>query len=206
MRDKRGTGWIIAGVILLLGAFSLSGYNLYTQYLAGKSSDIILTELENEPPAPVSELPPPEEAAVTPPIYIQNPEMEMPVKTVGEHDYIGILTIPSLQLSLPIMSEWSNEKLNLAPCRYSGSIYQDNLVICAHNFDRHFGQIKKLEYGDSVEFMDSDGNVFRYGVVGQETLEATAVEEMTQSEWDLTLFTCTIGGAARVTVRCERAE
>jgi sortase A len=32
------------------------------------------------------------------------------------------------------------------------------------------------------------------------------VEEMESDEWDLTLFTCTIGGKSRVTIRCERVQ
>ena len=47
-----------------------------------------------------------------------------------------------------------------------------------------------------------DGNRFIYAVSGTEQLPGTAIEEMESGDWDLTLFTCTIGGAARVTVRC----
>jgi len=39
-----------------------------------------------------------------------------------------------------------------------------------------------------------------------ETLQPTAVEEMCSGDWDLTLFTCTLGGKFRVTVRCDRVE
>ena len=35
-------------------------------------------------------------------------------------------------------------------------------------------------------------------------LEPTDIEEMLSEEWDLSLFTCTFGGATRITVRCER--
>ena len=34
----------------------------------------------------------------------------------------------------------------------------------------------------------------------------TSVQEMTDGDWDLTLFTCTVGGKSRVTVRCVLAE
>ncbi len=37
-----------------------------------------------------------------------------------------------------------------------------------------------------------------------ETLAPTAVEEMKSKDWDLTLFSCTIDGGARVTVRCRQ--
>jgi sortase A len=39
-----------------------------------------------------------------------------------------------------------------------------------------------------------------------ETLEPTAVEEMTNSGYALTLFTCTYGGQSRVTVRCDLVD
>ncbi len=32
------------------------------------------------------------------------------------------------------------------------------------------------------------------------------VEEMITGDWDLTLFTCTLGGQTRVTVRCQLIE
>ena len=57
--------------------------------------------------------------------------------------------------------------------------------------------------GSEVIFTDMDGNRFIYAVSETEQLPGTAIEEMKSGDWDLTLFTCTIGGAARVTVRCE---
>ena len=68
----------------------------------------------------------------------------------------------------------------------------------------HFGQIKTLKPGDAVVFTDVDGNVYSYEVAELETLQPAAVDEMKSGEWDLTLFTCTIGGQTRVTVRCDR--
>ena len=56
--------------------------------------------------------------------------------------------------------------------------------------------------GDEVVFRDVDGNEFRYEAVELETLEKAAVEEMQAGDWDLSLFTCTVGGQTRVTVRC----
>jgi sortase A len=48
-----------------------------------------------------------------------------------------------------------------------------------------------------------DGNTTAYEVVGKDVLDPTAVEVMTSGEYDLTLFTCTYGGASRVTVYCD---
>lgn len=137
------------------------------------------------------------------PDFILNPEMDMPILETEDHAYLGMLELPSLGLSLPVISEWSYPNLKDAPCRYVGSAYLNDLVIAAHNYQSHFGRLKELNYGDGLTFTDAVGNVFSYEVIEVETLEPTAIEEMETGDWDLTLFTCTVGGQARVTVRCE---
>lgn len=47
-------------------------------------------------------------------------------------------------------------------------------------------------------------HVFDYVVSELEILEPYAVSQMTEGDWDLTLFTCTPGGQHRVTLRCNR--
>ena len=54
-----------------------------------------------------------------------------------------------------------------------------------------------------ITFTDLDGNVFSYTVAQIDTLTPTALEELTGGGWDLTLFTCTVGGQARLAVRCQ---
>lgn len=158
---------------------------------------------ENENAADPEETTPetaaPEEIII--PDYILNPEMDMPEISVEENSYIGVLRIPSLALELPIISEWSYESLKTAPCRYSGSAYQDDLVICGHDYTSHFGRLKYLEAGDTAVFTDMDGNVFTYELAETEILQPTDTDEMESGGWSLTLFTCTIGGQSRLTLR-----
>lgn len=80
---------------------------------------------------------------------------------------------------------------------------QKNMVIAGHNYSSHFGNLKNLSQGDTVIFTDVDGNRFHYRVIELETLVPDAVDDLTSGGWDLTLFTCTIGGRSRVTVRCS---
>ena len=109
-------------------------------------------------------------------------------------------------MSLPIISEWSYDALQTAPCRYSGSAYLDNLVIAGHNYRSHFASLPQLQPGDTVTFTDMDGNVFSYAVSSLETLSSYAISDMTSGDWDLTLFTCTVGGQSRLAIRCDQAE
>ena len=51
-----------------------------------------------------------------------------------------------------------------------------------------------------------DKNVFGYRAVSVEILDPTAKEEMTSGDYDLTLFTCTLDGKNRLTVRFEKDE
>lgn len=132
--------------------------------------------------------------------------MEMPAKSEDGIDYIGILRIPSLNLELPVISDWSYLNLKIAPCRYCGSAYLDNMSIAAHNYNSHFGLLKNLSEGDEILFTDMDGNRFNYEVVLIETPAPVVIDEIVDSGYDLSLFTCNLSGQARVTVRCNRVN
>ena len=63
-----------------------------------------------------------------------------------------------------------------------------------------------LVSGNIISFTDTDGIQYRYRVEYSETIEGRDVEQMFSggsSEWDLTLFTCTLSGRSRVTVRAS---
>ena len=208
--SKRGKLCTALGLLLLLAALGLTAYNLWRDAMASKSVDVVLGRLTPTLSSRQSELPPLpsgedlEEAFI--PDYVLNPEMSMPEETIDGRNYIGVLDIPALGLSFPIISEWSYDALQIAPCRYSGSAYLDNLVIAGHNYRSHFASLPQLQPGDSVTFTDMDGNVFSYEVSSLETLSPYAVSDMTSGDWDLTLFTCTVGGQSRLAIRCDQAE
>ena len=133
-----------------------------------------------------------------------SPEREMAVVSVGDYEYIGVLSIPVLELELPVLSEWDYSNLEMAPCRYSGTAYKGNFVVAAHNYLSHFGKLARLSTGDRVTFRDNEGNVFCYEVIEKDKLGPTEVEEMVDAEYNLTLFTCTAEGTERLTVRCNK--
>jgi len=119
--------------------------------------------------------------------------------------YIGMLSVPSLGLKLPVRADLSYPALRKSPCRYSGSVEEGRFVIAAHNYLSHFGHLGSLAIGESVLFTDAWGNVTEYVVVQSEVLDPDEVERMINSDFDLTLFTCTFGGSHRTTVRCDKA-
>lgn len=140
------------------------------------------------------------------PDYIRFPDMEMPVAEVEGHEYIGTLCIPDLGLDLPVMSQWSYPKLKIAPCRFSGSPYGQQLIIVAHNYVTHLGNIKNLPAGAPITFTDMTGNVFCYQLAEIEILRPNQVKALMETDYPLTLVTCTLGGRTRVTARCIKVE
>lgn len=210
MRVKRGSVPIILGLLLIAAALCVAVYNVWENRSAARHSEEAVSVLTGQIPEEPSALPLEDEAAsggeVEIPDHILAPDMEMPVLPMDGMDYIGILELPALDLTLPVISKWSYPALKLAPCRFSGSAYQDDMVIAAHNYRTHFSRLSELPEGSRVTFTDTDGNRFDFEVALKETLPPTAVEEMTSGEWDLTLFTCTYDGRSRFTVRCERLE
>lgn len=195
MKANRGTVWINVGLLLIAAALFLSVYNEWESHEARDSARQVIAQLCDELPTEAGE-----------PTTLPDVRREMPVKTINGRDYIGVLSIPSLELELPVISQWDYPALKVAPCRYSGSLYQDNLIICAHNYASHFGKLKELQPGDIVLFTDMDEHVVTFQMVERETLNPMDAEGMEAGDWDLTLFTCTIDGQTRVTIRLERVE
>ena len=211
MKSKLGTLFIALGVLALLGAAGLFGYNQWDNARAEKAADAVLNQLEETLEQPKILLPGESEAASA---TAEEPAEEeadgMTVTFIDGYDYIGYVSIPSIGLALPVMKQWSYPGLKIAPGRYSGSLYTDDLVIAGHNYARHFSPLTHLTVGTEVLFVDMNDNTWHYAVSDTEVLQPTQIEEMAvktpDSNWDLTLFTCTTTGQARYALRCVRTD
>ena len=203
MNRKIGNTLILLGLLLLLGAGGLTAYNIWDGIRAERASQHIIQEMDIG------------QALVEALDREPDDDPEMPVIEVEGNYYIGILEIPSLQLTLPVMDRWDYTRLKISPCVYSGSYKTDDLVICAHNYARHFSPVKWIDMGADVYLITVDCRVYHYQVINRETLQPGSVENMIENtnnttdgtvtnEWDLTLFTCNTGGQTRCAVRCAR--
>ena len=206
-RKIQGNILIAIGVILLAAALFIVARNVRDDMQAGSASDQMASEIhanigDNLTPA----YSPGDIDLIDLPPYVKFPGMELPVGQIDGMDCVGILQLPTLDKEFAIISELTMDNLGYAPCRYHGTPYMNNLVIAAHNFYSHFTQIRNLEQGDRVTFIDMDGNVFDYTVEMNGVLDPYEVDKMINSEWDLSLFTCTFDSASRYTVRCMRAD
>lgn len=215
MKKTHGLCCIILGAILLIAALSLVLYNKNENEKGGEVANSILNEIKMEIP---------ETTTSTTSTTMENdlfayyaqfetttvPVIEEPTMEIDSNIYIGIISVPALGLELPVMSDWSYPNLKISPCRYKGNIYDKNIIIAAHNYNSHFGRLKELYGGEEIIFTDASGYPHYYEVSQIIEIDGRDIEAMdfgSAESWDLTLFTCTLSGQSRVTVRAvEKKE
>ena len=172
-KKTKGNLLITLGILLIAAAIGLAGYNLWDAGRAQKAAEEITGQL-------ISEIESKVEDGKTAAPYI-DPNTPMPVEVIDGYEYIGVLEIPSEGLSLPVMKEWDYTRLKISPCRFTGSYYSDDLVICAHNYMKHLGPLLQIGIGEDIYFTNVDGLSIRYIVTNRETVEPTAVEQMIEN-------------------------
>ena len=220
--SKRTRGWlcIAMGIVMLCAAGALHLMNEQQDKLAGQNSAVLLDMMREEimygyglHSAPVETFEPDVEPAPTPEPVPELPleetpaeEPELPVMELNGYSLMGILTAPSVEVELPILGEWNYTLLQVAPCRYSGSIAEGNLILLGHNFKSHFDSLKNIAVDDPVEFLSADGTLHRYTVAEIELLHKYDVDKLERPEYALTFFTCTKGGEHRLVIRCVPEE
>lgn len=132
---------------------------------------------------------------------------QTPVVDIDGEWYLGVLSLPTLDLELPVANTWSYAKLQKTPCVYEGSLSDGNLIIAAHNFQAHFGTIDQIELGDEVTIVDAVGTVHAFTLTHQETVSGNDLDALQNGDWDLTLFTCVYGNNTnRVVLRFQQTD
>ena len=90
---------------------------------------------------------------------------DMPMMTVDGYDYVGIIEIPSNTIKLPVYSAWNERISKSVPCRYSGSIYNNDMIVGGKNTENNFGLLSIINLGDQVNFIDTTGHLYSFKVV-----------------------------------------
>lgn len=207
MRSKIGIFCMLIGLFLISGAVFLFLSNNRDEKNAETHVQNLIPVLMEE----VKQVQESSESGVAlpdnkPVELLTQEDVVMTETVIDGHAYIGYLEIPDLGLTLPVMSDWSYAKLQISPCRFSGSLRGEDLVIMAHNYTSHFGFLKTLTEGSQIIFCDMNGVIWEYEVVALDVLPGDAVEEMIAGEYDLTLFTCATNRSHRITIRCDKVE
>lgn len=192
---KFGICCIILGFLCLLASGGWILYNRWEAQNAADAANALLQDVRVQMEQTPQTQEPEEETS-----------QQMLTTQVDGYECIGVISIPVLELELPVLDDWTYEKLKVAPCLYHGSYNEKNFVIAGHNYEGHFKRLSQLQAKDLIVFTDISGGEHLYEVALLETLPADATEAMITAGFDLSLYTCTPGGGSRVTVRCNAIE
>lgn len=180
MKSKIGRLFIILGITMFITGL-IYGINIFLDdYVAGEKSEQVLEIIED------------------------NEEPDISLINIDGLDYMGYVKIPKLGLELPILDKWDMENIHTAPCRYSGSLEENNLVLASHDYRKHFYYIKDLSVGDEITFIKVNGEKIEYQVSDVMIVSPFEVEKIENEEPDLIIFTCYMDGRYRTIVYCKR--
>jgi len=117
---------------------------------------------------------------------------------------IGIISIPKLNVRLPVISESSDYLLGISCCRLSGGYDPKpfRLVIAGHNIWSHFKGLDTFEPGDQIAFTTLGGETYFYSATENVALYKTeGADVLAATGWDITLITCKTDNTWRTVVR-----
>ena len=123
----------------------------------------------------------------------------------------AVVSIPTIGISYPVLSETSDKLLEISVNKYWGPEPNEvgNYCIVGHNYKngKMFGRLSELVNGDVVELEDSTGKVVKYKVYNKYVVQPTdtrCTSQLTNGKTELTLITCTNYGKERLVVKCRK--
>lgn len=123
---------------------------------------------------------------------------------------IGLIEIPSISITYPIISEMKDEFLKIAPCRFYGPLPNQvgNMCIAGHNYENYkfFSRIRELQNGNSIFIYDEFGNKLEYLVYKKyETTDddLNCVNQDTNNLREITLVTCNNVTGNRIIIKAK---
>ena len=123
---------------------------------------------------------------------------------------VGTVSIPSLDITYPILSETTDKLLKVSVCKFWGADPNEvgNLCIAGHNYrnKKFFSKVPTLSEGDIIKITDLSGNTVKYKVYTKYTVkpdDVTCTSQLTNGKKIVTLITCTNDSKQRVVVKAE---
>ena len=223
LKRKRKLYKVVFFISVLLVCL-LSSYYIYAEYDRGKSeevSQVLLSEVKSDDDTTKKST---KDDAI---IIVLNEEdsneqesvaNEVVSSTIGDITYTteAIITIPKIGITYPVLSETSDELLEISVNKYWPEDLKPNEIgnycIVGHNYrnGKMFGRLSELENGDIVELEDMSGRTIEYEVYNKYVVDPTdtsCTSQMANGKpltfRELTLITCTNYGTQRLVVKCR---
>lgn len=153
-----------------------------------------------------------EDEIMEPPIIEEDQEEQNTYTTESGEKYTtdSILTIPSIDITYPVLSETSEELLKISLNKYWGNGPNEigNYCIVGHNYasGKLFGKLSQMEIGDIAILEDMSGRKITYEAYDKFTVDPTDVSctsQLTNGKKEMTLITCKEYGTKRLVIKCR---
>ena len=123
---------------------------------------------------------------------------------------VGSISIPSIDVNYPILSETSDSLLKVSVCKFWGCDPNEvgNLCVAGHNYrnKKFFSKAINLVVGDTIEVTDLNDRTIQYAVYDKYTVDPNDVSctsQLTNGKKIVTLITCTNDSQQRVVIKAE---
>ena len=179
---------LILGLVMVLGGLGMGLFFGIRTYLGPQKSQKIAARLEALLP----------ERTVGVPTESAAP---MPVLEIDGVDYVALLEIPGYGVKLPVSDEWSTKNLYATPSRFSGSVYDNSLIIGGNDL-KQFSFCDEIENGAEILVTDLTGAQFAYTVVAVDRAKHAEAQWLSEEGTDLTLFCPDTYSMGYIAVRC----
>lgn len=122
---------------------------------------------------------------------------------IDGESYVALLEMDMYKFKMPVRSVWDEKAVEAVPCRYSGSLYNNTLVIAATDAEGQMDFVNSVNTGDRLTVTDMRGEQFSYKVVKVENSNTATAEELNTDEFDLTIFVEYSGPTDYLFIRCD---
>lgn len=124
------------------------------------------------------------------------------------YEVTGILQIPDLNRSWPIIASGDAAATARIPSIYGGNPASGDLVIADSAGNRQFASLKDLPDGSEVVFTDISGHEYRYQLATVETVPSGKLSAISRhrERWDAAIITPNFSGRSQIVTRLVKSE
>lgn len=124
------------------------------------------------------------------------------------YEVTGVLQIPDLNRSWPIIASGDPATTAKIPSIYGGNPASGDLLIADSAGNQQFAELKDLPDGSKVVFTDISGREYRYQIATVETVSSSKLSAISRhrERWDAAIITPNFSGRSQIVTRLVKAE
>lgn len=144
-------------------------------------------------------------------LYSQNSIVENQVQSSVPF-VIGIIKIEKINVNYSILSNSSNDLLDISVCRFAGPLPNEigNLCIAGHNYVdyKFFSRLNELNINDTIKIFDLKGNCMEYEIFNKyeiSPIDTSCTNQNTNNQRIVTLVTCNNVNGKRLIIQAKES-